>query len=291
MKLLRAESMGFCFGVRDAVQLAQRASVGGPVAVLGDLVHNPAVMAELDRVGVRVVQHPSEAGVARLMYTAHGVSNAKRRLVESEGVIAIDATCPLVRRAHEALSDLVARGFHPVVIGVRNHVEVRGLTEDWPETEVLLEPEDVDRVAAKPKFGVVAQTTQPPARVGSLIAALQARFPDAEVEAVDTVCHPTKSRQTAARRLAAKCSVVVVLGGAKSNNTRELAAVCRESCRRVHQAAGVEDLDPAWFHPDDTVGVTAGASTPESTVVAVEQWLKRLDATRPDPTPACAEAA
>lgn len=281
MKILRAETLGFCFGVRDAIQLARQTAAHGPVTILGDLVHNPDVMADLGRLGVTVTNDPPPAGGGTIMFTAHGVSDRRRAAVAAAGLTPVDATCPLVHRAHEALAALVRRGFHPVVIGVRHHVEVRGFTEDWPECEVLLKPEDVEAVTPRPAFGVVAQTTQPPERVRELVARLRARFPSAHVELVDTVCSPTKRRQSAARSLAGRCDVVVVIGGPKSNNTRELTAICEEACLRVHQVSGATELQEAWFFRDDTVGVTAGASTPDSSIEAVEARLQAMADTLP----------
>jgi 4-hydroxy-3-methylbut-2-enyl diphosphate reductase len=169
--------------------------------------------------------------------------------------------------------DLVARGYHPVVIGRRDHVEVRGLTEDLAECDVILDEDDLGQVQARAKFGVIAQTTQPIDRVQKLVDCLRARFPEAEVRFVDTVCQPTKLRQSAAVELARASDVVIVIGGAHSNNTQELAATCRKDCERVYQVQGPDDLRGTWFKPDDTIGITAGTSTPDSLIDAVEGWL------------------
>jgi len=168
----------------------------------------------------------------------------------------------------------VQDGCHPVIIGRRNHVEVRGMTEDLAEFDVVLEEEDLAAVRERPRFGVVAQTTQPIDRVWRLVSRLQQRFPHAEVRFVDTVCQPTKQRQAAALELARQCDVVIVIGGAHSNNTRELVATCEQICDRVHHVQSAQDLRSVWFHGSETVGLTAGTSTPDAVIDEVELWLR-----------------
>ncbi|MFN0069144.1 MAG: 4-hydroxy-3-methylbut-2-enyl diphosphate reductase [Limisphaerales bacterium] len=282
MNILRAAHLGMCFGVRDAIALARREAAAGPVTVLGDLVHNEAVLAGLRAAGVRLARTLDDVATPRVLITAHGAGDATRAAVLARGHSLGEATCPLVHHAHRALRDLVAQGFHPVVIGQRGHVEVRGLMEDFPAADVVLTEADIDALPFHPRFGVVSQTTQPVARVRSLVARLRARFPDAAVKSRDTVCQPTKQRQQAAEELARRCDVVVVIGGAHSNNTRELAATCGRFCPRVHHVQTAADLRPEWFEPFDTVGITAGTSTPDDVITGVEQALRRLPPGEPE---------
>lgn len=277
--------MGMCFGVRDALALARERASQGRVTMLGDLVHNPEVVADLQARGIQSVRDPGRIHAGEILVTAHGISDRRRAGLERTGLPVVDATCPLVRRAHAALRDLVARGCHPVVIGQRQHVEVLGLTEDYPEAEVVLSEEEVAQLAPRERFGVVAQTTQPVARVRQLVEALRQRFPAAEVILRDTVCQPTKDRQEAATALARAVDVVVVVGGPHSNNTRELAATCRRHCPRVHQVAGPGELRREWFHPGDRVGLTAGTSTPEWTLDTIRTWLHALAGESAGPGP------
>jgi 4-hydroxy-3-methylbut-2-enyl diphosphate reductase len=186
----------------------------------------------------------------------------------------------LVHVAHRALRQLVTEGFHPVIIGRRDHVEVRGMTEDLHEFDVILSAEDVDRLLERRRFGVISQTTQPIERARALVDRLRARFPGAEVRFADTVCQPTKQRQTAAEELARQCDVVIVIGGAHSNNTRELAATCARFCPRVHHVQTAADVRPEWLAGAETVGLTAGTSTPDAVIDAVEQRLRALAALR-----------
>lgn len=277
MKLLRAEHLGMCFGVRDAIALARTEAARQPVTVLGELVHNETVLADLRSHGVRLERDLADVTTPTVLITAHGTSERRLAEVRERGHRVIEATCPLVHVAHRALAELVSRGLHPVVIGQRGHVEVQGLTGDYPECDVVLSESDIDSLTPRPRFGVVAQTTQPIGRVRELVAQLRTRFPESEVVFRDTVCQPTKQRQSAAEELAQRCDVVVVIGGANSNNTRQLVATCRRFCGRVHHVQTAGDLCEEWFQPEDTVGVTAGTSTPDSTIQAVEAALRRME--------------
>jgi 4-hydroxy-3-methylbut-2-enyl diphosphate reductase len=166
-----------------------------------------------------------------------------------------------------------------VIIGRRDHVEVRGMTEDLDKFDVVLCPEDVARLAGQSKFGIIAQTTQPIEKVRQLVQLIRDRFPNSELRFVDTVCQPTKQRQSAAVELAQKCDVVIVIGGVHSNNTHELVKTCSRFCARVHHVQTAEDLRAEWFLADDVAGLTAGTSTPESIIAEVEIKLRQFSET------------
>lgn len=151
------------------------------------------------------------------------------------------------------------------------------MTEDLAEFDVVLSEDYVAQLTARSRFGVIAQTTQPIERVRHLVSLIRQRFPDSEVRFVDTVCQPTKLRQHAAIELAQKCDVVVVIGGANSNNTRELVATCARHSPRVYHIHAAADLRAAWFASSDVVGITAGTSTPDSVINDVESWLDQLN--------------
>ncbi len=285
MKIIRAEHLGMCFGVKDAVALAYETARHEPLTILGDLVHNETVVAELRVAGVRVAQQPADINTPTVMVTAHGTSERAMNETRGRGLKVVEATCPLVHVAHRAVARLVGEGFHPVIIGKRDHVEVRGLTGDLDVFDVVLNEEDVANLQERPRLGIVAQTTQPIDRVRQLVGLIRERFPESEVHFVDTVCQPTKQRQNAATELARQCNVVVVIGGAHSNNTHELVKTCSRFCARVHHVRTVSDLREDWFHREDTIGITAGTSTPDTVIAEVEQaihdWAARC-ATRPE---------
>lgn len=274
MKIIRAEYLGMCFGVKDAIALAMNTAEREPLTILGDLVHNEAVLAELRAGGIQVIQQPADAATRTVMVTAHGAS--ERRLAETRGrgLNVLEATCPLVQVAHRSLKRLVREGLHPVIIGKRDHVEVRGMTEDLDAYDVVLGEDDLVNLQERPRFGVIAQTTQPIDRVRQLVKLLRERFPRSEVRFVDTVCQPTKQRQNAAIELARRCDVVVVIGGVHSNNTHELVKTCSRFCARVHHIQTTADLCAEWFRAGDTVGLTAGTSTPDSIIEEIECRLR-----------------
>ena len=141
---------------------------------------------------------------------------------------------------------------------------------------MVLTGEDVAKLCERPQFGVVSQTTQPIDKVRHLVRLMRERFPQSEVCFVDTVCQPTKQRQNAAVELAQKCDVVVVIGGAHSNNTQELVKTCARFCARVHHVQAADDLQIDWFADAQIVGITAGTSTPDSVINAVEQRLMQI---------------
>jgi len=275
-RILRATHLGMCFGVRDAIELANQAASERPVTILGDLVHNETVLAGLRARGIRFAGRPGEAQTNTVMITAHGTSDRTRAQLNEQGFNVLESTCPLVHFAHRTLRKLVRDGFHPVIIGKQDHVEVRGLAGDFDGCDVVLNDEDVARLQPRARFGVVAQTTQPIEYVRRLVASMRRQFPDSDIRFRDTVCQPTKQRQSAAVELARQCDVVIVIGGAHSNNTRELATTCARFCRRVHHVQQAADLRTEWFEGATSVGITAGTSTPDSVIDAVEKAIKPL---------------
>jgi len=276
MKIIRAEHLGMCFGVRDAIALAVETAAREPLTILGDLVHNETVLAGLRARGIRIEQQAASVNTQTVMVTAHGASERALNQARGRGLNVLEATCPLVHVAHRSLRKLVDEGLHPVIIGKRDHVEVRGMTEDLGEFDVVLSEADVALLRERPRYGVISQTTQPVEKVRGLVQLMRCRFPNSEVRFIDTVCQPTKQRQSAAVELAQKCSVVIVIGGAHSNNTHELVITCSRFCARVHHVQTANDLRAEWFRADDTVGITAGTSTPDLVITAVESKLQKL---------------
>ena len=275
-----------CFGVRDAIELALQQAATGPLTVLGELVHNETVLAELRGRGVRITQQVAAVETQTVMITAHGASEKAIGRVRDRGLNVMEATCPLVQVAHRAVAKLAREGYHPVIVGKREHVEVRGLTEDLADYDVVLSESEVFELRERTRFGVAAQTTQPIEKVRALVGLILKRFPRADVRFVDTVCRPTKERQNAAIELAQRADVVVVIGGAHSNNTRELVTACSRFCGRVHHVQAAYDLREEWFEGVVTVGITAGTSTPDNSIDEVEQWLDQLASRRNPEQPA-----
>ena len=182
MRIIRAQSLGMCFGVRDAIALAVRQAETGPLTILGDLVHNAAVLDGLRDRGIAIAHDPAQVRTPTVMVTAHGASERALAGTRARGLTVVEATCPLVHVAHRAVKTLVRDGYHPVIIGQRNHVEVRGMTEDLDDFDVVLDEDDVARLEPRPRIGVASQTTQSIERVQHLVATDSA--------AVSPVRHP-----------------------------------------------------------------------------------------------------
>jgi 4-hydroxy-3-methylbut-2-enyl diphosphate reductase len=276
IRIIRAQHLGMCFGVRDAITLAQQHASTKPLTILGDLVHNATVSADLQARGIAIAHNLADVTTSTVMVTAHGASARALAETRARGFEVVEATCPLVHVAHKAVRALVRDGYHPVIIGQRGHVEVRGMTEDLEAFDVVLDEADVRALAPRPRFGIAAQTTQPVERVRRLVACIERRFADADVRFIDTVCRPTKQRQTAAVDLARQSDVVIVVGGASSNNTRQLVETCARYCSRVHHVQTEADLSGDWFRGADTVGLTAGTSTPDDVIDRVESRIRTL---------------
>jgi 4-hydroxy-3-methylbut-2-en-1-yl diphosphate reductase len=274
MRILRAAQLGMCFGVRDAIALAVEHADAGPLTILGDLVHNPTVLGALEAKGIAVAQDLAHVKTATVMVTAHGTSERTLAETRALALTVVEATCPLVRVAHRAVAALVRDGYHVVIVGQRDHVEVRGLTGDLDRFDVVLEDDDVLALEEHPRFGVAAQTTQAVEKVRHLVDLIRRRFPQSEVRFFDTVCKPTKERQSAAMEMARQADVVIVVGGRSSNNTRELVKTCARYCGRVHHVQNDTEVRPEWFDGANVVGLTAGTSTPDEVIDRVETRIR-----------------
>lgn len=280
MKIHLARHHGMCFGVRDALRTTHAAAKRRPVTLLGQLVHNPEVDRHLDFLGVQRgdLDQSQPAPTETVIISAHGASQSAKNRWHQRGHDVLDTTCPLVRKAHDALDLLVREGYHPVIIGQANHVEVRGLVDDQPSASVILNDEDVSHLPTGARFGVISQTTQPLDRALHLTGLIRRAHPLSEVRFIDTVCHPTKQRQDALADLCRLCDTVVVVGGPNSNNTRQLAEKATLLGCRSHRVARPDELDPQWFLESENVGVTAGTSTLDETVDEVVIALRRIAA-------------
>lgn len=274
MHVLRAQHMGMCFGVKRAIVQAVTAAGKAPLTILGDLVHNDAVLADLRARGVRTCAELDEVHTSTVMITAHGASERRLAQLKRQQLNVLNATCPLVSAAHGAIALLVSEGCHPVIVGRKDHAEVRGMTEDLEAYDVVLTDEDVTLLHEQPAFGVAAQTTQPVERLNRIAGLIQRRFPRSRVDVMNTVCLPTQLRQHAAEQLARQADTVLVVGGARSNNTRELVATCRRHCTRVHHLQAADDVRPEWFDRSSVVGITAGTSTPDEVIDDVEARVR-----------------
>ncbi len=276
MRVIRADVMGMCFGVRDALAVIDGIDEPATVTIHGQLVHNEVVQVQLASRGFAMRSEAKRGAelpeTPAVLVTAHGISDRERARLESAGKRLFDTTCPLVTRVHQAAQALEAEGYHVLVIGRRGHVEVEGIVGDLGQSDVI---ESVEEVTSYPyaRLGIVCQTTATERRVAAIREAIVARNPGAEIRFVDTVCLPTKEHQRALERLIDRVEAVVVVGGHHSNNTRELAARCRERGKPALHVESAAELDAGWFKGYATVGLTAGTSTLPETIDDVHRAL------------------
>jgi 4-hydroxy-3-methylbut-2-en-1-yl diphosphate reductase len=278
MKVLEADVLGMCFGVRDALKRMESIANPEAVTIHGELVHNEAVLTDLRMRGFQIAGEEDRhivPGTSLVLITAHGVSDVERRRLETAGKQLLDTTCPLVTRAHDAARELQEAGFHVLVIGKRGHVEVQGIVEDLASFDVIQGPEEV-RCYPHDRLGIMCQTTATASNVERIRAAVAAQNPHAEIRFMDTVCHPTKEHQKSLESLLENVDAMVVVGGRNSNNTRELVARCRERGVPAVHVQSASDLDAEWFADFEVVGLTAGTSTLESAIHEVHKALLEM---------------
>ena len=278
MKVIRAKHAGACYGVQRALDMAQVSVMdGGEAYTLGPLIHNPRVVSELESCGVHVAAGVDDIEAGIVIIRSHGVTAEVHAEVERRGLSVIDATCPHVARAQQAAEDLARQSCHVVVVGEAGHPEVEGLVS-WArraggEVCVVADPSNVPADLEEP-VGIVVQTTQTRESLDSVVDALHARGIEPEVR--NTICFATRQRQNAAAKLAEQADAIVVIGGRNSSNTTRLAEICSAICENTHHVESADELDPVWFAGCETVGVTAGASTPEAHIEAVVAALEAL---------------
>ncbi len=287
MKILRASEMGFCFGVRRAVEMMQESlRQDGPMVSLGSVVHNPQVVDGLRQEGLDVIHSATEAGDRPVAITAHGVGPEVIATLESQGTKIVDTTCPIVTRSQQWALRLSEEGFAVIIFGDPDHKEVRGV-RTWAEGHVQTLASE-DDIAALPddfpsRVGVLSQTTETEGHFASFVKKLLEVNMDriSELRVLNTLCHATTSQQSATMDLASQVSLMVVVGGRESANTRHLAAVSRECGVQTYHVETGAEIEPGWLSaPASTdelcVGVTAGASTPDSIIDDVIERLREL---------------
>lgn len=280
MRVIHARAMGFCFGVRDALAAAEQVAHPAQTAIYGELVHNDQVRERLVERGFCNCSEEHRTvppAVTQVMVTAHGVSDRVRRQLQSTGLTIIDTTCPLVRRVHAAAQRLASEDRHVVVIGQPGHVEVRGIVEDLTSSSVWATPADVD-ATPYPRIGVIAQSTTRPDTAAAVFAEIQRQHPHADIVWVDTICQPTRDRQEALEELLEQATVLIVVGGKRSNNSRALLQRALDRGKRAHFIQTAAEIEADWFQPSDVVGLTAGTSTPDDIIQAVSAQLETLAA-------------
>jgi 4-hydroxy-3-methylbut-2-enyl diphosphate reductase len=281
MKVYLAKPRGFCAGVDRAIDVVEIALdiYGPPVYVRHEIVHNDHVVNELRGKGAVFLDDVSEIPEGAVtIFSAHGVSPAVRTQAAGRNLRVIDATCPLVTKVHLEAIRYAKKGFHIVLIGHRNHVEVEGTMGEAPASMVLVEaPEDVAKLEmpAGAKIVYLTQTTLSIDDTQAVIDALRARFPNIESPPKDDICYATTNRQTAVKEMTDKCEMILVIGSPTSSNSNRLVEVAQSRGCRSHLINDSGQLQAEMFNGIKRLGITAGASAPEHLVQDVVRWLEK----------------
>ena len=279
IKLLLSRPRGFCAGVERAIDSVEKALElwGAPIYVKHEIVHNRHVVQNLKDKGAIFIEDLDDVPVgARLIYSAHGVSPAVREHAKARQLIEIDATCGLVTRVHSAVKRFAGQGYQIILIGHRNHVEIIGTAGEAPDVTTIVEcVEDVERLEYKPddKLFYITQTTLSLDDVKEITDALILKYPYIETLPSSSICYATTNRQMALREITDVTDLVLVVGDPQSSNSNRLREVASTRNIESYLINGEQEIQPDWLIGKHTIGLTAGASTPEE---IVQKCIQRL---------------
>ncbi len=272
MKIEIAKESGFCFGVRKAVELAMRYADADTFSY-GKIIHNDLIVGRLEARGLRVVDSLEGLSGGRLIIRSHGAGKAVYDEAKLRGIEVVDATCPFVKHIHEIVRDHYADGYQIVIIGKNAHPEVVGIN-GWCENSAIIidDPAQVERLNGQRKMCLVVQTTFSVKKYREILKKIPKDTANL-VEIFDTICYTTNERQSEAENLAKKCDIMLVIGSKSSSNTNRLYELCRTECENTYLVSGLSDLKNLECRPDSYIGITAGASTPEESIMEVREYM------------------
>ncbi len=282
MEVILAKSAGFCFGVKRAVDTVyeQARQSSGRIYTYGPIIHNEEVVNDLEQKGVRVVETPEELKNCRdgtVIIRSHGVGKGIYELLEKEGIPYVDATCPFVRKIHRIVEQHSREGYHIVIIGSGSHPEVEGI-KGWSsrpeETTVIFTGEEAEKFTLKGKKRVciVSQTTFNNKKFKELVEIIKKKGYDIIV--LNTICNATQERQAEAKEISRQVDAMIVVGGKNSSNTQKLFEICKKECENTYYIQTIDDLDVTKLQSIDSVGITAGASTPNKIIEEVQKNVR-----------------
>ena len=285
MQIIKSSDMGFCFGVRRAVNMMKEAAAEGlVVTTLGEVVHNSQVVKELETIGIHVNETRTAQGVATdtVAITAHGVAESAVSNIQEQGYEVIDTTCQFVVRSQRAAKHLAEAGFTVIIFGDPNHPEVKGVVGWCKGRGIVIPDESLEGLPdyLPRKVGVISQTTHTPERFARFVANLMESRIDqiTDLRVVNVLCNATTSQQAATRELAEQVDLMIVVGGHNSANTCHLADLSEANGVKTHHVETAEEIEAGWFQGHEVVGVTAGASTPDFSIDAVVQRIEKIAA-------------
>ena len=279
MKVTLAKSAGFCFGVKRAVEMVYKeAETGKKVYTLGPIIHNEQVVQDLEQKGVRVIDTPEElskAEDATVIIRSHGISADVYHQLEDKKVRIVDATCPFVSKIHRIVEKKYQEGSCIVIVGNANHPEVEGIN-GWCNgaATVIGSVSEAENYSQEParKLCVVAQTTFNYKKFKDIVDIFSKKSYDIDV--MNTICNATEERQTEAAAIAGDSDALIVIGGKHSSNTQKLYEICKNVCPDTHFIQTLDDLDLKQFQSFRSVGITAGASTPNTILKEVQSYVR-----------------
>ncbi|MBT6711831.1 MAG: 4-hydroxy-3-methylbut-2-enyl diphosphate reductase, partial [Candidatus Marinimicrobia bacterium] len=266
----------YCFGVRDAVNLAyDTAKDHGEVYMLGTIVHNEKVVEDLSKSGTKVVDKLVEVPSDRpILFRAHGTAPSVWDKAKNKSLNIIDATCPLVTEIHDEIKKLEAEGRRTIIIGDHGHDEVVGIAAQVKDPIILANVKEAKALRKMKKVGVVSQSTQMIENVQEIINVLMQKVFD--LRFVNTICFPTRRNHEQIKELATQCEVMIIIGSFTSANSKRLTQLALERNKRSYQVTCADDMEAFWFENCETVGISAGASTPDDIIRNVVEKIKGI---------------
>ena len=276
MKILLAKNAGYCFGVRDAVNMAyDTAEEYGDVYMLGHIVHNENVVGDLDKAGAKVVDSLDDVPNGRpVLLRAHGTHVDTWEEAKKKNMNIVDATCPLVRDIHDEIKELESDGRKIIIIGDHGHDEVVGIASQVKDPVVVATIEEAKNLRKTKRAGIVSQSTQTIENVQEIVNILMSKVVD--LRFINTICFPTKRNQEQIKELSEKCDVMIVIGSFTSANSKRLTDLSNERNKRSYQVTCAVEIDEKWLEDCDTVGISAGASTPDNIIKEVVERVKEI---------------
>lgn len=278
MKINLAKSAGFCFGVRRAITIAlETAKSEKSVFMLGDIVHNEKVVKEIQNTGIKKINQLSSGNDKTLLIRAHGCSKHTLEQALKLGYKIIDATCPMVKEIHAIAKKLENNGFQMIVIGDKSHDEVKGITGQLKTKAIVidkLENIPFKKIKSIRQAGIVVQSTQNLDRVQKILNILRDNIP--EIEFHNTICKPTRIKQNEIKIMPLENEVMIIIGSKTSANTKRIYEISKSLNQKSYWINSSNKIKKSWIDKAKSVGITAGASTPESTIQEVIQKIKNF---------------
>ena len=275
MKIILAKDAGYCFGVRDAVNSAYDTSKEyGEVYMLGDIVHNESVVEDLEKNGVKVVSNLNQVPDDKpVLFRAHGTAKEVWKDAEKNKMNIIDATCPLVHEIHKEVKQLDKEGRKIIIIGDHGHDEVIGIASQVQGAIIISTVEEAEKLKKTKKAGIVSQSTQTIENVQDIINILMTKVFD--LRFVNTICFPTKRNQEQIKELSEIVDLMIIIGSFTSANSKRLTQLSLERNKNTYQVTNATEIDVSWFKKNiNSVGISAGASTPDWIIDSVVKKVK-----------------